>query len=190
MITLEIYLIFDLIFTEPPRPFKVRADCALNNIASRGQDVSLVAGHSGWWTLFFNAYLKEEHRAKEQHIQNGGVVQVTLVHDDAEWHIESAKDIKALWKGFKGDMMTPKGSSGEEKYIAQKFDYKEDTGRRDGFFRRVKERKSETVALVPDADARLPLVSSVEWVSAVSATTEAKAPPEVESRSEVASWSL
>ena len=110
-----------------------------------------MAGHSGWWRLFFNAYLKEDHRAKKQKIQNGGLVQVTLRHDGKEWQIESAEDIKALWKGFKGDKMTTKGSSGDEQYIAHKFDYKEDTGRRDRFFRKVKEMQIETVALVPDS---------------------------------------
>ncbi|GAW83121.1 hypothetical protein, conserved [Plasmodium gonderi] len=75
----------------------------LSYIFNNDMNIFIIFGHSLWFRLFFNYFLKQSHKAKTHKIQNSGVVVFNMLKydQDDQVHYEIEKDsIRVLYKGF------------------------------------------------------------------------------------------
>ncbi|KJP88492.1 hypothetical protein AK88_01771 [Plasmodium fragile] len=75
----------------------------LSYIFNKDTNIFIIFGHSLWFLLFFNYFLKEPHRAKTHKMHNSAIVVFNIVkyEEDAKVNYEIQKgSVRVLYKGF------------------------------------------------------------------------------------------
>ncbi|VUZ98442.1 conserved Plasmodium protein, unknown function [Plasmodium vivax] len=75
----------------------------LSYIFNNDTNIFIIFGHSLWFRLFFNYFLKQPHKAKTHKMQNSGVVVFNMIKYDQDnkvnYEIEK-NSVRVLYKGF------------------------------------------------------------------------------------------
>ncbi|CAD2093762.1 conserved Plasmodium protein, unknown function [Plasmodium vinckei lentum] len=75
----------------------------LDYIFSQNDDIFIIFGHSNWFRIFFNNFLKAPHVSKTNKIKNSGIVVFNMIKSDNNGtpHYEVQENsIRSIYKGF------------------------------------------------------------------------------------------
>ncbi|SCM02941.1 conserved Plasmodium protein, unknown function [Plasmodium chabaudi chabaudi] len=75
----------------------------LDYIFSQNDDIFIIFGHSNWFRIFFNKFLKGPHISKTNKIKNSGIVVFNIIKSDDNGtpHYEVQENsVRSIYKGF------------------------------------------------------------------------------------------
>ncbi|KEG03229.1 hypothetical protein YYE_02163 [Plasmodium vinckei vinckei] len=75
----------------------------LDYIFSQSDDIFIVFGHSNWFRLFFNIFLKTPHISKTNKIKNSGIVVFNMIKSDnngTPYYEVQENSVRSIYKGF------------------------------------------------------------------------------------------
>ncbi|CXI55743.1 conserved Plasmodium protein, unknown function [Plasmodium berghei] len=77
----------------------------LDYIFSKDNDIFIVFGHSNWFKIFFNNFLRSPHISKTNKIKNSGIVVFNMIksdHNGTPYYEIQENSIRSIYKGFEG----------------------------------------------------------------------------------------